>query len=189
MEALQNAASKVELEPAPGMGNLIKITTQFRDRERKSICFLRLHTRKRKKIFLTDAGLILGTLQKSGMGLQLGLVQSLLRTYGLMFTQEGVVIDQSDRSIEERVDSSLPSLVRRRWRPAHLDPSGGLMADKMYQIRRKSDGLYSTGGTWPSFNTVGKIWTRPGSLKNHVVMVNQQFKRIRSIIPTEDCGS
>ena len=31
------------------------------------------------------------------------------------------------------------------------------MADKMYQIRRKSDGLYSTGGTWPSFNKVGQV--------------------------------
>ena len=61
------------------------------------------------------------------------------------------------------------------------------MADKMYQIRRKSDGLYSTGGTWPSFNTVGKIWTRPGSLKNHVVMVNQQFKRYQEHYPYGDC--
>ena len=105
MEALQNAASKVELEPAPGMGNLIKITTQFRDRNGSLFAFYAYTRGKRKKIFLTDAGLILGTLQKSGMGLQMGLVQSLLRTYGLMFTQEGVVIDQSDRSIEERVAS------------------------------------------------------------------------------------
>jgi len=103
MEALQNAASKVELEPAPGMGNLIKITTQFRDRNGSPFAFYAYTRGKRKKIFLTDVGLILGTLQKSGMGLQMGLVQSLLRTYGLMFTQEGVVIDQSDRSIEERV--------------------------------------------------------------------------------------
>jgi hypothetical protein len=103
MEALQNAASKVELEPAPGMGNLIKITTQFRDRNGSPFAFYAYTRGKRKNIFLTDAGLILGTLQKSGMGLQMGLVQSLLRTYGLMFTQEGVVIDQSDRSIEERV--------------------------------------------------------------------------------------
>ena len=103
MEALQNAASKVDLEPAPGMGNLIKITTQFRDRNGSPFAFYAYTRGKRKKIFLTDAGLILGTLQKSGMGLQMGLVQSLLRTYGLMFTQEGVVIDQSDRSIEERV--------------------------------------------------------------------------------------
>jgi hypothetical protein len=105
MEALQNAASKVELEPAPGMGNLIKITTQFRDRNGSPFAFYAYTRGKRKKIFLTDAGLILGTLRKSGMGLQMGLVQSLLRTYGLMFTQEGVVIDQSDRSIEERVAS------------------------------------------------------------------------------------
>ncbi len=103
MEALQNAASKVELEPAPGMGNLIKITTQFRDRNGSPFAFYAYTRGKRKKIFLTDAGLILGTLQKSGMGLQMGLVQSLLRTYGLMFTQDGVVVDQSDRSVEDRV--------------------------------------------------------------------------------------
>ncbi len=103
MEALQNAASKVELEPAPGMGNLIKITTQFRDRNGSPFAFYAYTRGKRKKIFLTDAGLILGTLRKSGMGLQMGLVQSLLRTYGLMFTQDGVVVDQSDRSVEDRV--------------------------------------------------------------------------------------
>ena len=103
MEALQNAASKVELEPAPGMGNLIKITTQFRDRNGSPFAFYAYTRGKRKKIFLTDAGLILKTLQKSGMGLEMGLIQSLLRTYGLMFTQDGVVVDQSDRSVEDRV--------------------------------------------------------------------------------------
>lgn len=103
LEALQKAASKVELEPAPDMGNLVKIITQFKDRNGSPFAFYAYTRGKRKKIFLTDAGLILGTLRKSGMEVQMGLVQSLLRTYGLMFTQEGVVIDQSDRSIEERV--------------------------------------------------------------------------------------
>ena len=61
------------------------------------------------------------------------------------------------------------------------------MADKLYQIRRKADQLYSSGGTYPSFNKVGKIWTRPGSLKNHVVMVNQQFRRQQDRYPYNDC--
>ena len=103
MEALQSAASKVEIEAVPNEGNIVKVATQFKDRNGQPFAYFAYTRGKRKKIFLTDAGLILKTLQKSGMGLEMGLIQSLLRTYGLMFTQDGVVVDQSDRSIEDRV--------------------------------------------------------------------------------------
>jgi hypothetical protein len=103
MEALQTAASKVDAEAVPSEGNVIKITTQFKDRNGSPFAFYAYTRKKQKKIFFTDAGLILSTLQKSGMEVQMGLVQSLLRTYGLIFTQEGSVIDQTNRSIEERV--------------------------------------------------------------------------------------
>ena len=32
MEALQSAASKVEIEAVPNEGNIVKVTTQFKDR-------------------------------------------------------------------------------------------------------------------------------------------------------------
>ena len=44
------------------------------------------------------------------------------------------------------------------------------MADKkfVYMIRRKSDGLYSAGGTTPIFTKNGKTWSSIGALKNHL---------------------
>ena len=38
----------------------------------------------------------------------------------------------------------------------------------MYKIRRREDGLFSTGGSFPGFNHTGKIWTGVGPLKNHI---------------------
>jgi hypothetical protein len=37
----------------------------------------------------------------------------------------------------------------------------------VYKIRR-SDGLYSTGGTFPSFNKTGKTWNMIHHLKRHL---------------------
>lgn len=38
----------------------------------------------------------------------------------------------------------------------------------VYKIRRKSDGLFSTGGRCPDFKQGGKVWTSKGSLKRHI---------------------
>jgi len=61
------------------------------------------------------------------------------------------------------------------------------MAGKMYQIRRKSDGLYSSGGSYPIFKKIGKTWTGPGPLKLHVGMVIYNFKRQQERYPYNDC--
>lgn len=38
----------------------------------------------------------------------------------------------------------------------------------VYKIRRKSDGLFSTGGTTPRFTSKGKTWSGMGQIKNHL---------------------
>ncbi len=38
---------------------------------------------------------------------------------------------------------------------------------RIFKIRRKSDGLFSNGGTSPSFTKKGKIWSTRGGLTNH----------------------
>lgn len=38
----------------------------------------------------------------------------------------------------------------------------------VYKIRRKSDGLFSKGGSTPSFSKIGKIWKQKGHLTSHV---------------------
>lgn len=40
-----------------------------------------------------------------------------------------------------------------------------------YKIQRKSDGLFSCGGTQPKFTKFGKIWRSMGQLKNHLSLV------------------
>lgn len=39
---------------------------------------------------------------------------------------------------------------------------------KVYMIRRKTDGLFSTGGSYPEFTKNGKVWNTLGALKNHL---------------------
>lgn len=38
---------------------------------------------------------------------------------------------------------------------------------KFYKIRDKNTGLYSTGGAYPHWSAVGKMWSGIGPLKNH----------------------
>ena len=38
----------------------------------------------------------------------------------------------------------------------------------IYKIRRKSDGLFSKGGSTPHFNKKGKIWKQRGHLTSHI---------------------
>ena len=42
---------------------------------------------------------------------------------------------------------------------------------KLYMIRRRKDGLFSTGGVWPTFATNGKMWRSMGSLNGHLSQV------------------
>lgn len=45
---------------------------------------------------------------------------------------------------------------------------------KIFRIRRKTDGLYSTGGQNPKFTKKGKIWQGLGPLKNHLNLLLQE---------------
>ena len=42
------------------------------------------------------------------------------------------------------------------------------MEKTLYKIRRRSDGLFSIGGSWPRFNKFGKVWSNKGPLHNHI---------------------
>jgi len=44
------------------------------------------------------------------------------------------------------------------------------MQKTVYRIRRKSDGLFSTGGNRPSFTVKGKVWNNKGGLHAHLNM-------------------
>lgn len=39
---------------------------------------------------------------------------------------------------------------------------------KVYMIRRRKDGLYSSGGSYPYFNKTGKMWPTIGRVRQHL---------------------
>ena len=45
-----------------------------------------------------------------------------------------------------------------------------------YKIRRKSDGLYSSGGTHPQFNSSGKIWRKYSHVLLHLNVLVEEIK-------------
>ena len=45
----------------------------------------------------------------------------------------------------------------------------------VYKIRRRSDGLFSTGGGWPSFKAKGKQWASAGALHAHLNLVEFKY--------------
>lgn len=42
-----------------------------------------------------------------------------------------------------------------------------------FKIRRKRDGMYSGGGSWPRWSKTGKIWKNRGGLANHLNLVRK----------------
>ena len=41
----------------------------------------------------------------------------------------------------------------------------------VYKIKDTVTGLYSRGGTWPTFSKTGKVWRNKSALGNHLVLV------------------
>jgi len=47
-----------------------------------------------------------------------------------------------------------------------------------YKIRRKTDGLFSTGGGDPNFTTGGKTYTTMGAVQNHISTISKRTRRV-----------
>ena len=56
----------------------------------------------------------------------------------------------------------------------------------MYKIRRKSDGLFSSGGMDPDWSKKGKVWTSKGHLKNHFRLFNGKHWTLERRYPDND---
>ena len=44
---------------------------------------------------------------------------------------------------------------------------------KVYKIRDRNTGLFSTGGVSPSWTKLGKTWNSEGALKNHLTLLQE----------------
>jgi len=51
-----------------------------------------------------------------------------------------------------------------------------------YKIRRKSDGLFSAGGSSPHFSKIGKLWKQRNHLSNHL---NQVYRPLQTYADCE----
>lgn len=57
----------------------------------------------------------------------------------------------------------------------------------IYMIRRKSDGLFSTGGTTPTFNEKGKQWKARNHVTSHMKQVGSSYSRKTKADYYKDC--
>ena len=47
----------------------------------------------------------------------------------------------------------------------------------LYKIRSKKTGLFSTGGVWPKWSKLGKIWTVRGHISSHFTALSPNGRR------------
>jgi hypothetical protein len=50
-----------------------------------------------------------------------------------------------------------------------------IMRTFVYMIRRKSDGLFSSGGYKPRFSNIGKMWTTLNTFHNHLALFRERY--------------
>ena len=65
---------------------------------------------------------------------------------------------------------------------------------KVYKIRNKKTGKYSTGGARPTFSSQGRTWSSIGYLKKHYRLVRKENKNINvyancEIVVFEEIGT
>ena len=56
---------------------------------------------------------------------------------------------------------------------------------KLYMIRNTETGLFSTGGSYPTFATKGKMWTTTGALTSHIKLVTKRYGLSRNFDTAE----
>jgi hypothetical protein len=111
-EAFQTACGKVKVEKTD-LEAAVRVITPFMDRNGQPFLFYAYRRPRKKKIFLTDCGAIVLSLEKSGTDIQMALLQKMLRSYGMTLTQDKSVVEMTDRPLGQRV-----SAVFQAWAAA-----------------------------------------------------------------------
>ena len=110
-DALEQLGRKVVAVPVPDETRAVRFALPFVDRNGQVFTFYAYQRAGSKKIFLTDAGAILQTLQKSGLGVQMDVLQKMLKTFGLTVLQDGTVLEDSRHPLWQRVMTLFQGLV------------------------------------------------------------------------------
>jgi hypothetical protein len=59
---------------------------------------------------------------------------------------------------------------------------------KIYKIRRKSDGLFATGGSMFKFTPLGKIWHRLEDVVRHIEMLSEYENNVKENFEEKGLG-
>lgn len=119
-KALACAVEKVVgVEVSPGSPAAV-FALPFLDRNGEAFRLYAYTVPKSRKIYLTDAGLIFGTLKRSGLGVQQNVLRQLLQTFQVTVLEDGSAVEQTGRPLWQRVASVIQALmtadgVLRTW--------------------------------------------------------------------------
>lgn len=110
-QALGVAIGKVVAVPVEQDSRIVKFALPFVDRNGQVFTFYAYRRAGMKKIFLTDAGAVLQTLQKSGLDVQMNILQRTMKTFGLTVLEDGTILEDSQRPLWQRVMAVFQGLV------------------------------------------------------------------------------
>ncbi len=48
----------------------------------------------------------------------------------------------------------------------------------MYKIQRRTDSLFSSGGSYGTFSKKGKVWSTLGGLKSHLSLLSNSYANV-----------
>ena len=109
-DALVQAMSLATVVPVL-KNKAVKCALPFVDRNGQVFAFYAYRRKETPTIYLTDAGAVLQTLRKSGLDVQMDLLQRTMRTFGLTVLEDGTVLEDSDRPLWQRVLALFQGLV------------------------------------------------------------------------------
>ena len=109
--ALADAVSKVVAAPVEGEDRAVKFACPCVDRNGQVLTFYAYQRPETEKVFLTDAGAVLHTLHKSGLDVEMTVMQQVMTTFGLTVLEDGTVLEETDRPLWQRVMALFQGLI------------------------------------------------------------------------------
>ena len=88
-----------------------QIQLPFKTKDNEQIIVYAYQKPKWKKLYLTDAGRVVRSLEKLGVGIVMPVLQNILREYGLRLDEHASIIEDSDRPLGERLSSVIEAYI------------------------------------------------------------------------------
>lgn len=84
--------------------------------------------------------------------------------------------------VEHRAESTKELKKIQNWmKDGGREPYLSVVQPELYKIRRKTDGLFSNGGTSPTFSKEGHIWKRKIDVKRHLELFTKPHHKTMTL--------